>query len=208
MNESLFSTEAAWNLSPSEYVRIFTSPLPQGNYATMVVSMVGHGTTTLFAGLKDTTMYKDGIQNVIDFFSEAMEAWAREVQMLLDDAQAVEWEQRRLAVGRNRGRKSNPKQVVVRAYLPGHEDCHDHRKPLTVYKPGRWGWYNWNSISDFNKAVQGRIKCKLFTPCSADRLSFRRCWTRASSPTSTSCPSTGRPFSGPTLTRRATVCTS
>lgn len=157
VNESLFSDEAAWNLSPAEYLKVFMSPLPHGNYGTMVVSTGGHWTTTLLAGLKDTHMYKDGIQNVIDFFGEAMEAWATEVQMLLDDARAVDWEQRRVEVGKLRGRPVVPKQVVVRAYLPGHEDCHDHRKPWTVYKPGRWGWYNWNSISDFNRAFEVRL---------------------------------------------------
>ena len=155
-NESIFSSEAAWNVSPEEYVKIFTSPLPQGNYATMVVSTGGHWTTTLFAGLKDTSMFKDGIENVVGFFSEAMEAWAREVQALLDDAEEVEWATRRLKIGRMRGRKTAPKQVVVRAYLPGHEDCHDHREPWTSYTPGRWGWYNWNQIGDFNDAFEVR----------------------------------------------------
>ena len=157
-NESVFSGEAAWNVSPEEYVKIFTSPLPQGNYATMVVSTGGHWTTTLFAGLKDTSMFKDGIENVVGFFSEAMEAWAREVQALLDDAEEVEWATRRLKIGRMRGRKTAPKQVVVRAYLPGHEDCHDHREPWTSYTPGRWGWYNWNQIGDFNDAFEVRAR--------------------------------------------------
>ncbi|KAI0699875.1 hypothetical protein C8T65DRAFT_296188 [Cerioporus squamosus] len=161
-NESIFSDEAAWNLSPEEYVKIFTSPLPQGNYATMIVSTGGHWTTTLFAGLKDTSMFKDGIENVLGFFSEAMEAWAREVQALLDDAEEAEWASRRLTIGRLRGRKMAPKQVVVRAYLPGHEDCHDHREPWTSYKPGRWGWYNWNQIGDFNDAFEAVLDSRKY----------------------------------------------
>ncbi|KAI0630069.1 hypothetical protein C8Q77DRAFT_1136192 [Trametes polyzona] len=142
---SLFSDEATWNLSPSEYVKIFTSPLPLGNYATMVVSTGGHWTTTLFEGLKDSSLPKDGIQNVVAFFAETMDAWAREVQALLDEANKEERGRGRL--GRSR---RAPRQVVVRAYLPGHEDCHDYRAPLQEYTPGRWGWYNWNQIGDFN----------------------------------------------------------
>ena len=156
-NANLFSDEATWNLSPAEYVKLFTAPLPRANYATMVVSTGGHWTTTLFAGLKDPELPKDGIQNVVDFFGEAMEAWAREVQSLLDEAEKRERKVAQSgAAGVARGHQRAPRQVVVRAYLPGHEDCHDHRKPLTEYKPGRWGWYNWNQIGDFNHAFEVR----------------------------------------------------
>ncbi|KAI0369631.1 hypothetical protein BV20DRAFT_945641 [Pilatotrama ljubarskyi] len=148
-NASLFSDEASWNLAPSEYMKIFTSPLPRGNYATMIVSTGGHWTTTLFAGLKDPELPKDGIQNVVDFFGEAMEAWAREVQTLLDQAEREERNRRSL-------------QVVVRAYLPGHEDCHDHREPLEEYTPGRWGWYNWNQIGDFNRQFEAVLESRKY----------------------------------------------
>ncbi|KAI0329672.1 hypothetical protein GY45DRAFT_842770 [Cubamyces sp. BRFM 1775] len=160
---SLFSDEGTWNLSPAEYVKLFTAPLPRANYATMVVSTGGHWTTTLFAGLKDPALPKDGIQNVVDFFGEAMEAWAREVQGLLDEA---EKEERQTALdgaaGAVRGHRRAPRQVVVRAYLPGHEDCHDHRKPLTEYTPGRWGWYNWNQIGDFNRAFETVLESRKY----------------------------------------------
>ena len=158
-NESLFSDEAVWNLPPSEYLKILNAPLPEGNYATLVVSTGGHWTTTLFAGLKDKHMYKDGIRNVLEFFSEAMEAWAKEVQMLLDDAAALEWENRKMEVGREKGYQKPPKQVVARAYLPGHEDCHDYRQPSTSYRPGPNGWYNWNQIGEFNERFEVRPLC-------------------------------------------------
>ncbi len=205
-NESIFSDEAAWNLSPEEYVKIFTSPLPQGNYATMVVSTGGHWTTTLFSGLKDTSMFKDGIENVLGFFSEAMEAWAREVQALLDDAEEAEWANRRFSIGRSRGRKMAPRQVVARAYLPGHEDCHDHRDPWTSYKPGRWGWYNWNQIGDFNDAFEVRVRCSPVCFLTVLISSHRPYWTRASTQIYTSSLLTGQHSSDPTLIRRATAC--
>ncbi|EIW63587.1 uncharacterized protein TRAVEDRAFT_161946 [Trametes versicolor FP-101664 SS1] len=150
---NLFSDEATWNLAPAEYVKIFTAPLPRGNYATMVVSTGGHWTTTLFAGLKDAQLPKDGIENVVSFFGEAMDAWAGEVQALL---YAAEKEERAMRSFHRKGRP--PRQVVARAYLPGHEDCHDHRVPDKEYKPGRWGWYNWNQIGDLNNKFEAVLQ--------------------------------------------------
>ncbi|KAI0744295.1 hypothetical protein C8Q80DRAFT_1186117 [Daedaleopsis nitida] len=154
---NLFSDEAVWNLPPSEYVKILTSPLPEGNYATLVVSTAGHWTTTLFAGLKDANKFNDGIHNVVDFFQEAMHAWAQEVQRLLDEAEKAE----QRATG-DMGRQRAPRQVLARAYLPGHEDCHDSREPTTKYKPGPNGWYNWNQIKDFNRAFEGVLSSRRY----------------------------------------------
>lgn len=154
-NESLFSDEATWTLDPAAYVKTFTTPLPEGNYATMVVSTGGHWTTTLFSGLKDADMHNDGIQNVLGFFGEAMAAWARQVQAMLDAAEQADWETRRTQVGRPGARAhALERRVVVRPYLPGHEDCHSHRAPTRSYKKGRWGWYNWNEIGKYNDAFE------------------------------------------------------
>ncbi|TBU36537.1 hypothetical protein BD309DRAFT_878227 [Dichomitus squalens] len=161
-NQSIFSDEATWNTSPQEYAKIFTSPLPEGNYGTMIVSTGGHWTTTLFSGLKDESMFKDGIQNVIDFFGEAMEVWAREVQSLLDDAQEEEWRKLRNKIGRLTGGSKRSRQVVVRAYLPGHEDCHNYRAPIETYGKGRWGWYNWNQIDLYNDAFEAVLESRKF----------------------------------------------
>ncbi|CDO72502.1 hypothetical protein BN946_scf184980.g43 [Trametes cinnabarina] len=165
-NASLFSDEATWNLAPSEYVKLFTAPLPRANYATLIVSTGGHWTTTLFSGLRDTEMEHDGIQNVIDFFGEAMEAWARQVQDLLDEAEREEQLAEKASKERlpwnGRDRKRAPRQVLARAYLPGHEDCHDYRAPWTEYKPGRWGWYNWNQIQDFNRIFDTILASRKF----------------------------------------------
>lgn len=201
---NLFSDEATWNLAPAEYVKIFTAPLPRGNYATMVVSTGGHWTTTLFAGLKDAELPKDGIENVVGFFGEAMDAWAGEVQALL---YAAEKEERATRGFNRKGRP--PRQVVARAYLPGHEDCHDHRVPDKEYKPGRWGWYNWNQIGDFNKKFE--VRSFFIDGGGADGVDTvfcRRCSRGTSTPTSTSCRSTALRCSGRMRTRRATVYTS
>ncbi|KAI1785474.1 hypothetical protein LXA43DRAFT_976214 [Ganoderma leucocontextum] len=161
-NESLFSEEATWNLSPAEYVKMFTSPLPERNYATMIVSTGGHWTTTLFSGLKDTSMFKDGTQNVLDFFSEAMDAWARQVQALLDEFEREEGKRWRMQFDRLSAARRPARQVVVRAYLPGHEDCHDHRAPIAEYQKGRWGWYNWNQIGQYNEAFEAVLESRKY----------------------------------------------
>ena len=146
-------------MSPEEYVREFTAPLPQGNYATMVVSTGGHWTTTMLAGLKDTQLFHDGVYNVVSFFREAMDAWARDVQGMLRDTEVAERRSRSRKHGEER---RPPRQVVVRAYLPGHEDCHNFRAPIGEYAKGVNGWYNWNQIGDFNRAFEVRL---LPLPC-------------------------------------------
>ncbi|THU77638.1 hypothetical protein K435DRAFT_738269 [Dendrothele bispora CBS 962.96] len=162
----LFSDEAAWSLSPNEYIdEIFTKPLPEANYGTLVIATAGHWTTTLFSGYRDELAgEKDGygIHGVIDFFSKAMERWAELVQKKLDEAET----ERPLVLSKDsegrswrglggRGRKR--RQVVVRAYLPGHEDCHDHREPWKEVQPFVWNWYNWGYIDRFNEVFQSVV---------------------------------------------------
>ena len=91
MNESIFSDEAVWNMSPLEYVKISISPLFQSNYCTMVVNTAGHWTTALFAELKDEGTFKEGIQNITHIFGEATEVGARHLQAVLADAEQEEW---------------------------------------------------------------------------------------------------------------------
>jgi hypothetical protein len=108
----------------------------------MVVSTAGHWTTSLFGGYGDKSEVmledaKKGIDGVLDFFEHAMTKWAGEIQKMLDDA----------------ARKESPRkkrEVVVRAYLTGHEDCHQHREPWKEIQPFVWGWYNWGQIGQFN----------------------------------------------------------
>ena len=141
-NFSLFSEEPTWSLSPKEYMTLFLNR----SYSTMVVSTAGHWTTTLFGGYdpKEPAAFegaKLGIDGVIDFFGHAMRQWADEVQGALRDAAKLDQGPRK-------------RQAVIRAYLPGHEDCHTHRRPWTEVLPYSWEWYNWNRIWEFNEVFE------------------------------------------------------
>ena len=112
----------------------------------MVVRTAGHWTTTLFKGYDPKEPAagegaKLGLDGVIDFFGHAMRQWADEVQDALRDPTKLD-----------QGPKK--RQAVIRAYLPGHEDCHAHRKPWTEVLPYSWEWYNWNRIWEFNDVFE------------------------------------------------------
>ncbi|KAF8898089.1 hypothetical protein CPB85DRAFT_1377616 [Mucidula mucida] len=145
-NFQLFSEEAAWSLNLDYYMDLFTAPLPEANYGTLVASTGGHWTTTLFSGYRDESKSSEGygIAGVIEFFEIAMTKWATDVQRRLFAQDGFI-----LPNGRH-----GQRQVVVRAYLPGHEDCHDHRDPWTEIQPMRWFWYNWGNIWQFNEVFQ------------------------------------------------------
>ncbi|KAH7889035.1 hypothetical protein F5I97DRAFT_2006482 [Phlebopus sp. FC_14] len=141
--KSLFSEEQTWSLSPSEYMPMFLASPPDGNYGTLIVSTAGHWTTTLMSAFRDDDAGEDagfGIEGVKAFFRVAMRTWAVQVQDALKEYR------------RNGGKRK--KQVIVRAYLPGHEDCHDHREPWTEIMPYKWKFYNWPWIKDFNAIFQ------------------------------------------------------
>ncbi|CAL1705920.1 unnamed protein product [Somion occarium] len=142
-NFTLFSDELFWSLSPKEYLDILQKPLPEGNYGTLVISTAGHWTTTLLHAFRDESKGEDagfGIDKMFPFFREAMKKWADMVQSALAADKGT-------AGGRSR-------QVVVRAYLPGHENCHNHREPWAVWQPFQWKFYNWPWIGDFNKIFE------------------------------------------------------
>lgn len=135
-NIKLFSDERVWTQSPSEYLQVFTAPLPQANYRTMVASTGGHWTTTLFSRFQDETAEGKGIRGVLKLFETAMPQWAQEVQSSLKKASKAK------------------RRVVIRSYLPGHEDCHDQREPWTEIKPFKWNWFNWGYIWEFNEIFE------------------------------------------------------
>ncbi|KAF8547611.1 hypothetical protein OG21DRAFT_1517191 [Imleria badia] len=155
--KSLFSEETTWSLSPSEYMPILLSSPPESNFGTLVVSTGGHWTTTLMNALRDEEAGEEagyGIENVKAFFKVAMRTWAGQVQDAIDEYR------------RNGG--TRPKQVVVRAYLPGHEDCHNHREPWGEIQPYEFRWYNWPWIKDYNAifkvcATTYSVSCTHFT---------------------------------------------
>ncbi|KAF5332066.1 hypothetical protein D9758_016259 [Tetrapyrgos nigripes] len=160
----LFSDEKTWSLSPSEYVDIFTKSLPEANYGTLIIATAGHWTTTLFSGYRDESKESEGygIEGVIQFFEKAMQGWADVVQKMLDAAET----ERPLALskdsegntwrGSGTGRRKR-RQVVIRAYLTGHEGCHEHRDPWKEIQPFEWSWYNWRYIDRFNEAFQNVV---------------------------------------------------
>ncbi|KAG2341071.1 hypothetical protein BDR05DRAFT_1001990 [Suillus weaverae] len=141
--ESLFGDEAFWSLSPSEYMPAFLDSPPDANYGTLVVSTAGHWTTTTFGAFRDNSAGEDagyGIQNVLAFFKVAIRAWAGEVQDAITEYR------------KNGGRR--PKQVVIRAYLPGHENCHNIFEPTENITPWVNTPWNWPWIPDFNTKFQ------------------------------------------------------
>lgn len=141
--ESVFGDEAFWSLSPSEYMSTLLDSPPDANYGTLVVSTAGHWTTGTLRAFYDEDAGEDagyGIHNVLAFFKVAMRAWAGEVQHAITEYH------------KNGGRR--PKQVVVRAYLPGHENCHNIFEPTETITPWVNKWYNWPWIQDFNTEFQ------------------------------------------------------
>lgn len=121
----------------------FLASPPEANYGTLVVSTGGHWTTTTMRAFRDEEagQYAGyGIQNVIAFFKVAMRTWAGQVQDAITEYH------------RNGGRR--PKQVVVRAYLPGHEDCHNYLEPTTEIPSWQNRWFNWPWIENFNEEFQ------------------------------------------------------
>ncbi|KAG6840110.1 hypothetical protein C0991_008900 [Blastosporella zonata] len=144
-NFSLFSEEATWSMSPTEYLPLFF----EGGYSTLVVSTAGHWTTTLFGGYGDKqptafTGAKRGIDGVLDFFGHAMRKWAGDVQSALDDAA-------------RKDRGARKRQVLVRAYLPGHDNCHNIKKPWNEIHPKGSTSYNWGSIWRYNEIFESIV---------------------------------------------------
>ena len=132
----LFSEEAFWSLSPREYVQQFTSK--ENNYQTMVVSTAGHWTTGLFLGMRDANSKGDGVGNILQFFVHATAMWADLVQRILDESDRKD------------------RQVIVRAYLSGHEDCFNRFEPYTTIHGYTTHWWNWSWMTEYNDIFKVR----------------------------------------------------
>lgn len=153
---ALFGGDQVWEMDPSEYMSIFTAPLPEANYGTMVVSSAGHWTVGTFPGLRDESMPGEGMGNVMDFFAQAMRVWAEMTQGWIKGAEARKADEKRRGGGvKTKGGRR--RQVLIRAYMPGHDGCHNHYEPWTWYeqrdKPLS---YNWGQIPGLNKLFQVR----------------------------------------------------
>lgn len=150
----LFSDEQVWSLSPKEYMPLFLSPLPEAHYSTLILSTAGHWTTHLFTGIADPSKTPEaeasghGIQNVLELFEDSMRVLAGELQEALDEDRRGKGGSSGLSWGK--AQKPVRRQVVVRGYLSGHEDCHDKHAPWAEVQPYVWKWWNWPWIRDFN----------------------------------------------------------
>ena len=146
-DDSLFGESAVWTVPPAEYLAEFLAPLPKGNYNTMVVNTAGHWTIETFAKTAPP-----GIDGVLNLFKHAVKRWADKVEEHIrasDHGPArLTWRLGPFA------KKVRRKRVVVRAYLPGHEDCHSFRKPWKTVEPFKWNWWNWGEIWKFNEIFE------------------------------------------------------
>ena len=148
-NASLFSDEGIWTLPVAEYLNEFLAPLPKANYATMVVSTAGHWTTGVFSNIEPP-----GMEGILKLFEIAMERWAEEIQSALRaDARNNDSYFSRFRVGSKR----KERRAVIRAYLPGHYDCHSFRHPWNEIQPAEWYPWNWADIPKFNVIFEVRF---------------------------------------------------
>ncbi|QRW25633.1 hypothetical protein RhiXN_10709 [Rhizoctonia solani] len=117
---------------------------PEGNYKTLIVSTAGHWTTGSLPGARDPEDVQAGATNpgVYKTFVEAVRVWTDQVSRALSaDTRA--------------------REVLVRAYLPGHEyDCHKESGPLTQVREFSQEWYNWSWIGRMNEAFKAAIAQK------------------------------------------------
>lgn len=141
-DDTLFGEQAVWTVPLPEYLAEFVAPLPRGNYKTMVVSTAGHWTTETFSKTSPP-----GIEGVLNLFKHAVKRWADKVEVEIRKSDQPPRFLRRFG---SIAKRVNRKRVVVRAYLPGHEDCHSFRQPWKTVQPFKWEWYNWGEIWKFN----------------------------------------------------------
>lgn len=120
---ALYGKEPSWNMSPTEYLPLFLTPLPEGNYRALIVNTAGHWSLKLFAGLKA------GFPEINDLFRVVASNWAYQVGRALDYDLI------------------KTREVIVRPYLPGHDRCHSDEimngGPTDEEGGGtsfNWGW--------------------------------------------------------------------
>lgn len=79
-----------------------------------------------------------------------MNLWVTEISSALDEEK-----RRRL---RYKHRQTKQRQVVVRAYVHGHDSCHSDNVelagPLAEYQGLPRNWYNWSWIHRFNDVFE------------------------------------------------------
>ncbi|KAH6914495.1 hypothetical protein BKA70DRAFT_1261599 [Coprinopsis sp. MPI-PUGE-AT-0042] len=157
-NFSLFGKERVWTMSPNDYFGIFNKPLPEGNYATMIVSTAGHWRTSLFHGYATPDLYQlsgdvaplwhyEGLHH---FYRKVMSRWVIDAQRRLFTAS----DESSPKVGRSKRERT----VIIRPYLPGHEDCQKAQAPWSEIQPYEREWWNWKEIWKFNKVFEDLLQ--------------------------------------------------
>ncbi|KAF8604834.1 hypothetical protein BDV93DRAFT_491604 [Ceratobasidium sp. AG-I] len=153
--KTLFGPTASesYNLSPGTYLSIFTAPLPEANYRVLLLSTAGHWTTATLPGARDPDNVQEEATNPAVFrtFQEAVRVWTSKVTTALLDS--------RLSGASPGGVKSQDRQVLIRAYLPGHEyDCHAEPGPLSEVRKFSRDYYNWSWVGKMNEAFRDAIR--------------------------------------------------
>ena len=166
-DDSLFGEQAVWTVPLQEYLGEFFSLLPTANYKTMVVSTAGHWTVETFSKTSPP-----GIDGVLNLFKHAVKRWADEVEAHIRTSAKADGLTWRLGPA---ARKARRKRVVIRAYIPGHEDCHSFREPSKMVQPFKWNWYNWGEIWQFNDIFDVRLSSDLNHIANAKQLPGPRC---------------------------------
>lgn len=144
---TLFGGDGIWEIEPREVLKIFTAPLPEANYGTLVTSTAGHWTVGTIPALHDEALEDQGMQNVLELFEAAMPVWADIMQDWLSVEQKLN--NGGLTAGGMR------REVVVRAYLPGHDGCHNIMHPWETYEQANQTLsYNWGYIPTLNQIFE------------------------------------------------------
>ncbi|KAJ2934615.1 hypothetical protein H1R20_g2479, partial [Candolleomyces eurysporus] len=155
----LFGDEAVWTFPPLRvplgYLPRSVKPLPDGP---------AEEEENLEEKKEGDPVF--GYDGLLKFFEEAMERWAQKVQVAIDSAAA---QQQDSSSGRpypppvgaggreEAGVQMRPWTAVVRPYLPGHEDCHDHRSASQEVVPLKWNWWNWGEIWRYNQIFENLL---------------------------------------------------
>ncbi|KAG8690292.1 hypothetical protein FRC08_010577 [Ceratobasidium sp. 394] len=149
---TLFGPKASesFNLSPDTYLPVFTAPLPEANYRVLLLSTAGHWTTGSLPGARDPDEPSQEATNpaVYKTFVQAVKIWTEKASKALAGPSL-----------KSQGVKNSEKQVLIRAYLPGHEyDCHKEPGPITEVREFSREWYNWSWIGRMNEAFKDAIR--------------------------------------------------
>ncbi|KAF8513175.1 hypothetical protein BU17DRAFT_53470 [Hysterangium stoloniferum] len=150
----LFSEQLVWAPDPAIYLPFFLGTLPY-NYQTLILNTAGHWVTSLFMGFANHNESEGyGLAPLLEFFGDAMDILLRNLSDALEDAnERDQW------LG---GRRLKERQVIIRAYNPGHPNCHNAEVllggPVDPYPEDNLkGLWNWWWIRKFNDVFKDRV---------------------------------------------------